>query len=200
MQCHLETTSGRIPAVLQRFERGTFACTGQPLAEFRFVRPRAGTGHESKFEAVLGIPSRQSRCFRERRKAGVRNATIRTDSAWRGSVRHYSNVCRRCHSSSHPAGAASTAPDCITCHMPKRRAEDAPHVIMTDHLIQRRAPVNALVAFAERPAEDYRGEVAPYYPAPFARYATERSVPRGGAGGAVQQLGGRTAGAGEADR
>ncbi len=76
--------------------------------------------------------------------------------------------------------------------MPKRRAEDAPHVIMTDHLIQRRAPVNALVAFAERPAEDYRGEVAPYYPAPLPdtpQNALYRAVAQVGA---VQQLGGRT--------
>jgi tetratricopeptide (TPR) repeat protein len=51
--------------------------------------------------------------------------------------------------------------------MPKRRVDDAPHVIMTDHLIQRRAPANALAEFAERPAEEYRGEVTPYYPSPL---------------------------------
>ena len=51
--------------------------------------------------------------------------------------------------------------------MPKRRVDDAPHVIMTDHLIQRRAPANALSEFAERPAEEYRGEVTPYYPSPL---------------------------------
>ena len=46
-------------------------------------------------------------------------------------------------------------------------SDDAPHVIMTDHLIQRRAPANALAEFAERPAEEYRGEVTPYYPSPL---------------------------------
>jgi tetratricopeptide (TPR) repeat protein len=51
--------------------------------------------------------------------------------------------------------------------MPKRRADDAPHVIMTDHLIQRRTPANALRPFPERPAEEYRGEVVPYYPSPL---------------------------------
>ncbi len=45
--------------------------------------------------------------------------------------------------------------------------DDAPHVIMTDHLIQRRAPANALAEFAERPPEEYRGEVVPYYPSPL---------------------------------
>jgi len=55
-----------------------------------------------------------------------------------------------------PAGAAAD------------RVDDAPHVIMTDHSIQRRAPANALAEFPERPAEEYRGPVVPYYPAPFA--------------------------------
>ena len=27
--------------------------------------------------------------------------------------------------------------DCIGCHMPKRRTDDAVHVVMTDHWIQR---------------------------------------------------------------
>jgi tetratricopeptide (TPR) repeat protein len=39
---------------------------------------------------------------------------------------------------------------------------------MTDHLIQRRAPANALAEFAEHPPEEYRGEVVPYYPSPLA--------------------------------
>ena len=34
---------------------------------------------------------------------------------------------------SHTAGA-----DCVGCHMPKRRTDDAVHVVMTDHLIRRR--------------------------------------------------------------
>src|SRR6202035_5731467 len=80
--------------------------------------------------------------------------------------RHYSSVCMRCHSSAHAAEVAAKA-DCVSCHMPKRRVDDAPHVIMTDHLIQPRTPANALSEFAERPAEEYRGEVTPYYPAPL---------------------------------
>jgi tetratricopeptide (TPR) repeat protein len=169
MQCHLETTSGRIPAVLQRFDRGTFTYVpGQPLEDFAISFDHApGTGHDSKFEAVSSVYRlRQSRCFRE--SAGKLECATCHDPHQipRGeeAVRHYSSVCRQCHSSTHSAGVASTASDCITCHMPKRRAEDAPHVIMTDHLIQRRAPANALVTFAERPAEEYRGEVVPYYP------------------------------------
>ncbi len=46
MQCHLETTSGRIPAVLQRFDRATFSyIPGQPLVDFAISFDHApGTG------------------------------------------------------------------------------------------------------------------------------------------------------------
>ena len=172
IQCHLETTSGRIPAVLQRFDRGTFSYVpGQPLVDFTISFDHApGTGHDGKFEAVSSVYRlRQSRCFLKsggKLECGTCHDPHRIPRG-EEAVRHYSNVCRQCHASSHPAGVASTAPDCITCHMPKRRADDAPHVIMTDHLIQRRAPANALRTFAERPAEEYHGEVVPYYPVPM---------------------------------
>ena len=100
----------------------------------------------------------------------------------------------------HPAGVTATAADCITCHMPKRRVDDAPHVIMTDHLIQRRAPANALAEFAERPPEEYRGEVVPYYPSPLPdtpQNALYRAVAQVGLGNNVAA---GPAGTGAADR
>jgi len=59
----------------------------------------------------------------------------------------------------HPSGS-----DCVGCHMPKRRAEDVVHAVMTDHLIQRRPAANLLAEFPERhaPGLEYRGEVSPY--------------------------------------
>ena len=172
MQCHLETTSGRIPAVLQAFDRGTFSyIPGQPLAEFAISFDHApGSGHDAKFEAVSSVYRlRQSRCFLE--SAGKLECTTCHDPHRipRGeeAMRQYSAVCLKCHTSEHPAGVTATAADCITCHMPKRRVDDAPHVIMTDHLIQRHAPANALAEFAERPPEEYHGPVVPYYPTPL---------------------------------
>jgi predicted CXXCH cytochrome family protein len=113
---------------------------------------------------------RQSRCFLE--SGGKLECLTCHDphkiSRGEEALRQYSAVCQQCHTEQHPAGVTATAADCITCHMPKRRVDDAPHVIMTDHLIQRRAPANALTEFAERPAEEYRGEVVAYYPAPLA--------------------------------
>jgi tetratricopeptide (TPR) repeat protein len=171
MQCHLETTSGRIPAVLQRFDRGTFSyIPGRPLVDFTISFDHApGTGHEGKFETVSSVYRlRQSRCFLESR-GKLECATCHDPHRIpRGeeAIRHYSSVCLQCHTPAHPSGVTATA-DCITCHMPKRRAQDAPHVIVTDHRIQRRPLAGALTEFAESPPEEYRGEVVPYYPSPL---------------------------------
>jgi predicted CXXCH cytochrome family protein len=193
MQCHLETTSGRIPAVLQGFDRGAFSyIPGQPLVDFAISFDHApGTGHEGKFEAVSSVYRlRQSRCFLE--SGGKLECATCHDPHRipRGeeALRQYSSVCLQCHTPAHPAGVTATAADCITCHMPKRRVDDAPHVIMTDHRIQRRAPLNALTEFAERPPEEYRGPVAPYYPAPLPdtpRNALYRAVAQVGLGNNV---------------
>ena len=194
MQCHLETTSGRIPAVLQRFERAPFSyIPGEPLSDFTISFDHApGTGHDDKFEAVSSVYRlRQSRCFLE--SGGKLECATCHDPhripRGEDAVRQYSAACRRCHAAApHPAGVTATASDCITCHTPKRRVDDAPHVIMTDHKIQRRAPANALAEFPERPPEDYRGEVVPYYPAPLPdtpRNALYRAVAQVGLGNNV---------------
>ena len=172
MQCHLETTSGRIPAVLQRFDRATFSyIPGRPLVDFAIHFDHApATGHDSKFEAVSSVYRlRQSRCYLE--SGGKLECATCHDPHHipRGeeALQQYSRVCLECHTAPHPAAVAVTAADCITCHMPKRRVDDAPHVIMTDHRIQRRAPANALLEFAEHEPEEYRGPVVPYYPSPL---------------------------------
>jgi tetratricopeptide (TPR) repeat protein len=49
--------------------------------------------------------------------------------------------------------------------MPRRRTEDAVHVVMTDHYTQRHKPArNLLAARAETADAAYRGEVVAYYP------------------------------------
>jgi photosynthetic reaction center cytochrome c subunit len=55
-------------------------------------------------------------------------------------VEYYRARCLSCHtanlSASHPAGDS----DCLSCHMPRRNAQDGGHSVFTDHRIQR-APV-----------------------------------------------------------
>ena len=68
------------------------------------------------------------------------------------AVQHYAAVCAGCHEGVHRARHAArrrrgrSAPACVDCHMPKRRAEDAVHTVMTDHYIQRRRPAGDLLA------------------------------------------------------
>jgi predicted CXXCH cytochrome family protein len=178
LQCHLETTSTAFPAIVRRFNRGPFSFVpGESLEAFELSFDHApGTGHDDKFEIVgsSAYRLRKSRCFLESKGALTCESCHDPHRVPRGeeAVRHYSQVCRQCHAITFnelvSKGAHPTGDDCVTCHMPKRRTEDVVHVVMTDHLIQRRPPSRDLLAdLAERhptEAEEYHGEVVPYYP------------------------------------
>lgn len=170
MQCHLETTSAPLPGVVRRFDRKPFSYhPGEPLSAFQLSFDQApGSGREGKFEIVSSVYRlRQSKCFLE--SNGQLSCTTCHDPH---EIRHgqtavdgYNRVCARCHEpariavQAHPSGG-----NCVGCHMPKRRAEDVVHAVMTDHLIQRRPPADLLTEFPERhgPVLEYRGEVVPY--------------------------------------
>lgn len=177
MQCHLETTSRKLPHSIVRADRGFFSYRpGEPLADFSLHFDHApGSGEEDKFEVVQSVYRlRQSKCFIQ--SAGEMTCTTCHDPhhAPRGeaAAKHYSNACRKCHGETvdtmitaekHPRAA-----QCVSCHMPARRTEDAVHSVMVDHLIQRRPPDRDLLAPSkEKPQTEetaYRGEVVPYYP------------------------------------
>jgi tetratricopeptide (TPR) repeat protein len=186
MQCHLEPTSTRFPALIRRFNRAPFSfIAGEPLGNFLLAFDHAkGTHYDDKFEIVgsSAYRLRQSRCFLESKDKLTCDRCHNPHQMLRGAeaARHYSAVCRQCHtaafdvlvsSGKHPAKA-----ECAACHMPKRRTEDVVHVVMTDHLIQRQPPSRDLLAeLVERhpgEAEAYNGEVVPYYPAMLAQSDT----------------------------
>jgi tetratricopeptide (TPR) repeat protein len=163
MQCHLEPTSGPLPNMLPRFGRGPFSYRpGQPLGEtFLFFDQAPGAGRDDKFEiAHQAYRLRKSRCFLESQMTCSTCHNPHDIPRAQAAQAHYVAACTTCHATPHtPAG-------CIECHMPKRRTDDAVHVVMTDHYIQRRAPARDLLAALEEPRADqaYRGEVVPYYP------------------------------------
>jgi FimV-like protein len=177
LQCHLESTSRRLPYAVRHFDRGAFSFRpGEPLADFvsHFDHPRGV--REDKFEiAHQGYQFLRSKCFRS--SEGMTCTTCHDPhQVYRGeeAEARFAQACARCHESSiagqtaagrHPRGA-----DCVGCHMPKRRTGDVVHVVMTDHSIPRRPPppetlLAPLREVAESAGEAYHGEVVPLLPA-----------------------------------
>ena len=152
MQCHLETTSSPLPNAIRHFDRGVFSYRpGEPLGEYSLYFDHApGTGHDGKFEiAHAAYRLRKSACFQKSQMTC--GSCHDPHQVQRGAK---AAGCKQCHASAHNPGST-----CIECHMPKRRTEDAVHVVMTDHFIQRRALED------RRPKQSpYRREVSLYYP------------------------------------
>jgi predicted CXXCH cytochrome family protein len=173
LQCHLETTSRPLPNAIRRFDRQPFSYQpGEPLSGYILhFDHAAGSGRDDKFEVNhAGYRFLQSQCYLESKGALDCTSCHDPHRALRGAdaAAHYRQLCRSCHSglsaASHPAGE-----DCIACHMPKRRSEDAVHVLMTDHRIARalpsRDPAAPLDELKLAKQAAYTGEVA-LYPIP----------------------------------
>ena len=174
MQCHLETTS-RMPSRLPRYDRAPFTYKpGEPLSDYFAYFDRApGTDHGDHFEiAHAAYRLRMSACFRSSQMTCTTCHNPHSIPRGEEANKLYVAVCRSCHSGAHASEMPAKA-DCVGCHMPRRRTDDAVHVVMTDHYIQKNKPSRDLLApfqeveFAN--LDTYRGDVMAYYPSEAAK-------------------------------
>jgi tetratricopeptide (TPR) repeat protein len=185
MQCHLETTSTRLPSIIRRFDKAPFGYRpGEPFGEFALAFDHApNSGRDDKFEiAGSAYRLRKSQCFIGSKGEMTCQTCHDPHDVKRGAeaIAYYARKCTQCHSPTQLATVRQhpIRKDCTTCHMPKRRTEDAVHVVMTDHLIQRSPPTRDLLAMIEEshpaPGAEYRGEVVAHYPSPLPNTAVNR--------------------------
>jgi tetratricopeptide (TPR) repeat protein len=172
MQCHLETTSLPLPHSIRRYNRAPFSYRpDESLEDYElFFDHEHGTGYDDRFEvAHQAYRLRKSACFL---KSQMTCTTCHNPhEALRGeeATKHYVAVCSSCHANVHPSMRPVTGSNCLTCHMWKRRTEDAVHVVMTDHYIQRIKPKGDLLAPVKETVPLYHDEVVPYFPASLAQ-------------------------------
>ena len=174
-QCHLQSTSFRLPYASQRPGRGVLSYRpGQPLSDYilHFDHP-PGSEYDDKFEiAHAAYRLQKSRCFQE---SGGSLTCITCHDPHRHLSKdeaEYIDDCLACHrqpSLGLPSDLRhQDASGCLNCHMPQRRTDDVVHVVMTDHFIRRRQPQQNLLApraeIVEGPDNGYRGEVVLHYP------------------------------------
>jgi predicted CXXCH cytochrome family protein len=177
MQCHLQTTSFRLPNSLVRYDREPFSYQpGEPLSNFMLHFDQApGSGREDKFEIAGAVYRlRRAECFQKSEGALQCTTCHNPHDIPRGeaAMTHYTMACLGCHEGAIKqlvdSGKHPRSNDCISCHMPKRRTDDVVHAVMTDHYIQRRKPTRDLLApLAERHETEenaYHGAVVFYYP------------------------------------
>lgn len=176
MQCHLESTSSPLPFQIRRYEHPPFSYVpGQRLSDYFIHFDHApGSGRDDNFEIASGAYRlRKSACFQQSEMTCSTCHDPHDIPRGAAAVTRYVAICASCHREPHRGGpprvqGVAAGATCIDCHMPKRRAEDAVHVVMTDHFIQRQRPSRDLLAERteadSRTHGDYRGEVALYYP------------------------------------
>jgi tetratricopeptide (TPR) repeat protein len=173
-QCHLETDSFPFPHSILKYDRAPFSYRpGEPLANF--ILSFDHSLPDDRFQIVNSVYRlRKSACFLKSNDA-LRCTTCHDPHISNSSAEHYNGVCRACHANLGVEVASrrhTASPDCIACHMPKRRTDDVVHAVMTDHYIQRRKPDRDLLDEIPEPHGPeiiFKGEVVPYALSPLPR-------------------------------
>ena len=137
---------------------------GKPLSDYfiHFDHAAGRRAAEDKFEIAGGrVPPAQVGMLPAQRHDVPHVPRPARHSARPKAVERQVAVCQGCHQGTHRGWmphvpASGTGATCIDCHMPKRRAEDAVHVVMTDHYIQRRPCAAICWLRAPRPTAQAR--------------------------------------------
>ncbi len=174
LQCHLESTTSPLPAMLRRYDRSAFSFRpGEPLGEYMLHFERKGASGNGIDVNHAGYRLLQSACFKK--SGGLLTCTTchnpHHPAASESSRQRYLEACNDCHSTALrkliESNHHTDSENCIECHMPSRRTEDVVHAVMTDHYIQRRKPPRDLLAPLredQQSGQAQAGEVVLYYP------------------------------------
>lgn len=164
LQCHLESASRTLPDAIRRLGRTPFSYRpGEPLGGFMLYFEFANSPAEDRITVNgSGYGLLKSKCF-SLSSGRLTCTTCHNPHRQLTSLeaeQHYTQVCRGCHAAAHQASTR----DCASCHMRKRRTEDAVHVVLTDHRIRRTPlPGDPLAPLPER-HERLSGKIALLYP------------------------------------
>jgi Tfp pilus assembly protein PilF len=148
MQCHLETSSSHMPNEIRRFDRAVYSYRpGQTLGDYKIYFDPVVNQRNDRFEiSHAAYRLRMSACFRKSQMTCLTCHDPHVSYRGSGSAGRYIEICKGCHQSIRHTSNIAQSGDCIDCHMPKRRTDDAVHVVMTDHYIQRLKPDRDLLA------------------------------------------------------
>ena len=168
MECHLETSSSHMPNEIRRYDRTVFSYRpGEPLGDYKILFDPVSNQKDDRFEiAHAAYRLRMSACFRNSQMTCLTCHDPHASYRASGMTQHYLKACKSCHTEVKHTVALPQGSDCLTCHMPQRRTDDAVHVVMTDHHIQRNKPDRDLLAakpeMDDRPAG--KSGIVLYYP------------------------------------
>lgn len=168
MQCHLETSSSHMPNEIRKFDRTVFSYRpGQSLGDYKLYFDPPSNESDARFEiAHAAYRLRKSACFQKSQLTCLTCHDPHVSFRSATSTERYVAICSKCHQDVKHTTALPQTSTCLDCHMPKRRTDDAVHVVMTDHYIQRNIPNRDLLAPHPEVASEpvAKGGVKLYYP------------------------------------